>query len=204
VNVYSYKITRDYGFAPNPFFGICTLACCKPNIRKKALVGDWIIGTGSVENDLLYNLIFLMKVTEKVSFQEYWDTPKYSKKKPLLNGSLKQIHGDNIYYKEANNWCQLNSHHSLPEGQLNNENLRQDLSGKSVLISNEFVYLGSNAIPVDEKYHSICPNSKQRDYITVQNIDMANEFISEILKKYPQGINGDPINWKEYAQLSLF
>lgn len=44
MNLYSYVITRDYGFAPNPFWGICSLATCKPQIRQRALKGDWIAG----------------------------------------------------------------------------------------------------------------------------------------------------------------
>lgn len=39
-NLYAYAITRDLGFAPNPFHGFCTLATCKPGIRKTAKVGD--------------------------------------------------------------------------------------------------------------------------------------------------------------------
>ncbi len=31
---YEYVMTSDIGFAPNPFYGVCTLACCKPKIRK--------------------------------------------------------------------------------------------------------------------------------------------------------------------------
>ena len=49
-------MTRDYGFAPNPFFGFCTLANCKPKIRKSANVGDWIIGTGCKTRKLEYHL----------------------------------------------------------------------------------------------------------------------------------------------------
>ena len=44
MNLYSYVITRDYGFAPNPFWNICTLATCKPQIREHALKGDWVAG----------------------------------------------------------------------------------------------------------------------------------------------------------------
>src|SRR5712692_10528871 len=47
VKLYSYVVARDYGFAPNPFFGFCTLATCKPEIRKAAAIDDWVIGTGS-------------------------------------------------------------------------------------------------------------------------------------------------------------
>ena len=32
--IYEYVMTDDTGFAPNPFYGICTLACCKPVIRR--------------------------------------------------------------------------------------------------------------------------------------------------------------------------
>lgn len=33
VNLFSYIVACDSGFSPNPFWGICTLACCKPRIR---------------------------------------------------------------------------------------------------------------------------------------------------------------------------
>lgn len=201
---YSYKITRDYGFAPNPFYGYCTLACCKPHIRAKAEVGDWIIGTGAIENKLLYNLIFLMKVSEKLSFEDYWNDKRFERKKPLLNGSLKQIHGDNIYHKENDQWCQLDSHHSFYDGVMNEANLKQDLSGKFVLISNQFIYLGTKNFRVPSKYIELCPNSKQRDYITIANEELANEFIAFVQEKYLSGVNGEPINWEEYKQLNLF
>ena len=45
--LYSYVLREDTGFAPNPYHGFCTLACCKGPIRMRAEVGDWIIGTGS-------------------------------------------------------------------------------------------------------------------------------------------------------------
>ena len=36
MTVYSYIVAYDSGFAPNPFHGTCTLACCKPTIRRTA------------------------------------------------------------------------------------------------------------------------------------------------------------------------
>lgn len=47
---YSYVVARDYGFAPNPFNGILTLAACKPVIRKGADVGSFVIGFTNKEN----------------------------------------------------------------------------------------------------------------------------------------------------------
>ncbi len=202
MNYFSYKITRDYGFAPNPFFGYCTLACCKPHIRKKADVNDWIIGTGAKQNGLLNRLIFLVRVSEKMSFEEYWNDKRFIRKKPVLNGSLVQIHGDNIYYKKSNEWCQLDSLHSLHEGKLNEANLKQDTQGKYVLISNQFIYLGNNHIEVEDAYKQLC--SKLRDYYTIEDNVLVEEFIKSIKRKYTSGIHGDPINWIEYNQLSLF
>lgn len=40
MKLFSYIVTHDAGFAPNPFWGYCTLACCKPAIRRTANVGD--------------------------------------------------------------------------------------------------------------------------------------------------------------------
>ena len=45
-HLFVYVIARDFGFAPNPFHGVCTLATCKPGIRRSAKVGDWILGVG--------------------------------------------------------------------------------------------------------------------------------------------------------------
>ena len=44
---YSYIVAREYIFAPNPFFGVLTLATCKPGIRYSAEIGDFIIGNAN-------------------------------------------------------------------------------------------------------------------------------------------------------------
>ena len=44
-NLFSYVLRYDDGAAPNPFWGTCTLAICKPAIRRKANLGDWVVGT---------------------------------------------------------------------------------------------------------------------------------------------------------------
>jgi hypothetical protein len=40
--LFTYVITHDAGFAPNPFYGVLTLNFCKPLIRRTAEVGDWV------------------------------------------------------------------------------------------------------------------------------------------------------------------
>lgn len=67
---YSYVVARDFGFAPNPFNGFLTLATCKPKIRKWAQVGDFVIGNANKQ--LNNKLIYMMKVTKKITFDDYW------------------------------------------------------------------------------------------------------------------------------------
>lgn len=65
--LYTYCIPYDDGAAPNPYWGICTLAICKPVIRRVARVGDWVVGTGSSHSpigDVAGAVVYAMQVTE--------------------------------------------------------------------------------------------------------------------------------------------
>ena len=104
-NVFMYVVDRDFGFAPNPFHGLCTLATCKPITRRVAKVGDWVIGMGGGRLKATGKCVFAMKVSHRETFDSYWSNPIYKDKKPLRNGSKKMIVGDNIYWKE--NGCLL-------------------------------------------------------------------------------------------------
>jgi hypothetical protein len=66
LRLFSYVVRYDKGFAPNLFWNYCTLATCKPGIRRKAEVGDWVVGTGSKENVGIGKLIYAMKIEEKI------------------------------------------------------------------------------------------------------------------------------------------
>ena len=151
-SLFAYKITRDYGFAPNPFFGICTLATCKPNIRKSAQVGDWVVGCGSeAEGSKLSGfLIYAMRVDEKLTFDKYWEDARYELKRPQMNGSLKVMYGDNIYHHDAltGEFVQEDSHHSYPDGVRNELNYRRDTQADAVLVSRAYWYWGGEAVPI--------------------------------------------------------
>jgi hypothetical protein len=150
--LFTYPITRDFGFAPNPFHGVCTLATCKPRIRKAANVGDWVMGIGGGPLGAVNGkCIFLMKVTEKIGFQNYWSEHRFSLKKPLRNGSRVHMLGDNIYHKGLDgSWIQEDSHHSNPDGSQNQENVKRDTGGSDrVLVSNLFLFFGSQAREVN-------------------------------------------------------
>jgi hypothetical protein len=149
--VFSYRLVRDYGFAPNPFHGICTLGTCKPQIRKAAQVGDIIVGCGSVGLRRPERLIFAMRVSEKLSFQQYWEDERFRVKRPNLYTSESMAYGDNIYHLVNDAWVQEDSHHSHADGRNNQANLSRDTSSNNVLVGNDFVYWGGNAVAIPDQ-----------------------------------------------------
>ena len=151
-SVFIYVVDRDFGFAPNPFHGYCTLATCKPRLRNPAHVGDWIIGMGGARLGATGRCVFAMRVSEKVDFNEYWQNPRYVDKRPIRNGSSRAMVGDNIYHFDAKKsiWRQADSHHSNADGSPNVHNVQTDTSSTSVLISNHFYYFGRSAPVVDK------------------------------------------------------
>jgi len=133
----TYKMTHATGFAPNHDCGILTLATCKPGVREKAKIGDWIAGFTSTAKMAggtqmgKEKLIYLMKVTDKMTFDEYWK--KYPPKRPEFS-SL----GDNIYHKDENG-----EYVQEPKARHGEEHKKRDLSSDKVLISTEFKYFGA-------------------------------------------------------------
>jgi hypothetical protein len=154
LRLYSYVIARDFGFAPNPFYGFCTLATCKPIIRKAASTGDWIVGTGSMHYGLHARLVFAMRVTEAATFDSYWTDARFSHKRPYVRGSLKQWFGDNIYHRNprTGHWMQENSHHSRDTGRPCKPNVEHDTQTDRMLISNDFVYFGGSAVSIPAQF----------------------------------------------------
>lgn len=212
LSVYTYVIDHDLGLAPNPFWGYCTLAVCKPKIRnsKQLKIGDWIIGTGSValekrfkkpKGRFVNKVIYAMEVNEIISFEEYWNDFRFNVKKPNVNGSLVRMYGDNIYYPIDNEWGQLDSAHSNHDGSMNLKHRKKDLSGKNVLISDNFYYFGDNLIKVPMRFIKLFKvgvgQKKNKD-------ELAVEFITWIKETQVKGITGNPIDWELHKQGNIF
>ncbi len=161
MKLYTYIVARDYGFAPNPFHGFCSIATCKPRIRSIAAVGDWVVGTGAATK---YNysgrLIYTMQVSELMDFDDYWNDPRFVIKRPVLNGSLIQLYGDNIYHSEDGEWIQANSHHSLDDGCPNTSNIDRDTSRNRILIGTRFVYFGTLAPVIPNGFRPFRPTGE--------------------------------------------
>lgn len=197
--VFSYKLVRDYGFAPNPFHGICTLGTCKPQIRRSAKVGDIIVGCGSVALNLENRIIFAMRVSQKLSFQEYWDQEAFRMKRPNLRASKSLAYGDNIYHRDGENWIQEDSHHSLAGGQLNAGNLARDTRSDNVLIGQEFVYWGRDAVEIPEHLQhfgkdDLYPNS--RNYRNTFSEKFRAEVDAWFKSIADRGFRGRPTSWR--------
>lgn len=169
--LHSYIVAYDSGFAPNPFNGFCTLATCKPDIRQHALLGEWIIGTGSNRRGVRRGgfLVYAMQVRETLTFAEYWDDLRFTGKKPNLHGSYRMACGDNIYHPDGNGgWKQLNSYHSKQNGSAFQKHINRDTAVDRVLISDNFVYFGAEGpeIPDHLKSAGLVLSGRGRKKIT--------------------------------------
>jgi len=141
--LFSYVVRYDVGFAPNPFHGWCSLATCKPGIREGARLGDWIVGTGSKEARRDGHLVYAMQVEEILTFQQYWEDPRFTPKRPSMHGSVKKAVGDNIYHHDAQgNWTQEDSRHTREDMSVNPDHLAKDTNTDAVLLSQHFSYYG--------------------------------------------------------------
>lgn len=194
MKLYSYIITRDFGFAPNPFHGHCTLATCKPRIRCNASIGDVIVGVGSgAQNSSLKNkLVYAMIVQEKMTYDEYWADNRFQCKKPIMTGSLMQMYGDNIYHtdSELGIIVQENSHHSYDEGKTNYKNYNRDVPGQYVLISQEYWYWGGVGIDIPNKF--LCLANVARNHIVIKDENLIADFLLWLRSLEDRGIVGFP------------
>lgn len=198
--IYSYVVARDFGFAPNPFHGVCTLATCKPHIRKAALTGDWVIGTGSAARKRAGFLVFTMKVEEALTFDDYWKDERFLLKRPNLRGSKKIAFGDNIYHRkgEGYDWKQENSHHTLPDGRTNSVNLNTDTSVNRVLVSRTFTYWGGQGPAVPAEFRNfngddiVCAARNHRSNFAPE---LVQAFLAWLAPLAHDGYSGEPLDW---------
>jgi hypothetical protein len=204
MNYYSYLVEHDFGLAPNPFGRYCTLSVCKPAIRKSSYlqIGDWVIGTGSralekkFKQPLKNHLVYAMKVSEIILMENYWNDNRFKGKKPILNGSLQLMYGDNFYHKDGNgDWIQEDSAHSNKDGTTHFDHLGTDTSGKNTLISEIFYYFGQASPKIPIELHSICHTCVGQKLLTK---DQGEKFITWLTSSFGPGIHGKPISWKVY------
>lgn len=195
--LFSYAMPLDDGAAPNPYWGVCTLAICKPQIRSTAEVGDWIVGTGSktarqtngTTKDMSGRVIYAMRVTQKMAMRDYDQHTRehLTGKIPDWSASDHQVRlGDAVYSWQGNVITQRLGVHGPSDKE-------RDLSGKYALLSDHFYYFGARAIPLPEHLRPI-GDTKQAHRVTL-NAPFVESFVVWIdgLKHKPGSVIGEPL-----------
>jgi hypothetical protein len=192
MRLFSYIITYDAGVAPNPFWGYCTLACCKPKIRRTAKPEDWIVGLSPKDEG--NKVVYAMKVDEVLPFAEYFRDHRFVKKRPDMHSQKEKIRrGDNFY--ECLSGEEYRQHESMhSKGPIENpEHKNTDLSGKNVLISKNFYYFGSDAKPLLKELDFLKVGRGHKNNFTEDQIKIFLNFIEE----HKPGVDARPAKWKE-------
>lgn len=195
MRVYSYVVTHDTGFAPNPFFGYCTLACCKPGIRRRAAKGDWIVGLSPKASG--NRMIYYMRVDEVIdSFADYWLDRRFRAKRARSSGGVRDKCGDNIYepispgeYRQR--WS---AHNGWREDWENPDTKEHDLGGIRVLVSETFAYFGSKAQALPPVLKCMYVGRGHKCSFSDEEVD---SFV-RLAGKTGFGVFGPPTNWPEH------
>ena len=209
----AYIVDHDLGFAPNPFYGVCTLATCKPQIRQSAALGEWIAGLGSKALECRGRLIFAMLVEEKLTFDQYWSDERFQDKKPIFSGSLKQAQGDNIYHKDSKGrWIQEQSRHSHPDPAIARMHLKRDTKSEFVLLGRYFAYFGENALEIPDRLRAAdgrhlslsadgTPGGHLARHRNFDEVALEEQFVQWLTEVDRWGYQGDPHEWSHEPQI---
>ncbi|QAA93594.1 Nmad2 family putative nucleotide modification protein [Pollutimonas thiosulfatoxidans] len=203
MRLYSYVVRYDSGFAPNPFGGYCTLATCKPPIRRSAAIGDWVVGCGSNDRTVRRGgyLVYAMRVTEALDFRAYSADPRFAKKIPYRRGSRKQSCGDNIYFRNADDseWFQRDSFHSHEDGSLHPQHVNRDTGVDRVLVSEDYVYFGGYGPAIPEylrDFHGLDLCKSGRGVSAFRDPDLITQFVHWIRSLGVSGYQSAPFEWR--------
>ena len=190
MRLYSYVVKHDSGFSPNPFWGCCTLADCKPTIRKTAKIGDWVVGLSSKADG--NRIIYAMQINKIITFAEYYHDSQFAKKIPNFSkGKVVNKCGDNIYKPLSNgDFEQLQSMHSNGKRE-NPKTKAHDLGGKHVLIAKNFYYFGSKSLDLPEYLDAL---KVGRGHKCRFSTDVISAFI-DFIKHQKIGIKAPPTSW---------
>jgi hypothetical protein len=189
MKLYSYVVTHDTGFSPNPLWGYCTLAACKPAIRRTAAVGDWIVGLSPKADG--NRIIYAMLVDEILPYDQYYCDKRFGTKIPSKSKVVCKC-GDNIYKPlPEGGFLQLQSTHSNKDGTENKKTKAHDLGGVYVLISKTFHYFGSRGPELPDGLSEL---KVRRGHKNRFPRDVILKFL-EFIANQPKGVGGPPSKW---------
>jgi len=189
MRVFSYVVVSDSGFAPNPFHGTCTLASCKPLIRRSAKSGDLIVGMSS----RCERVVYAMRVGSVLGFDAYWSDAKAAAKRPMMTtNKVRDRCGDNFYEPlPGGGFRQHPSWHSNKDGTENQRHLRRDLGGKQVLVGERFAYFGKDGPPLPSELSFLRTGRGHRCKFTEGQV----RAVADWFERLPQGLRSRPARW---------
>jgi len=191
--LFTYTISVDDGAAPNPFHGMCSLAICKPGIRRVAEPNDWVAGLGSKNapsGDFSGHLVYAMRVEEVLSLRDYdlSACSRWPHRIPnIQSAALQDRLGDCIYdYSNGVPIQRAGVHGPI--------NVATDLSGENVLISTDFYYFGSRARKLPSYLRPICHQTQ--GHRSNSNAPYFNQFVSWVRSLVPT--QGQLYGWPDH------
>jgi hypothetical protein len=119
----------------------------------------------------------------------------HARKIPVMNGSLQQRFGDNIYHCSNGKWIQADSRHSQIGAKPNLRNLKRDTATTDkVLVASEFTYWGDDGPEIPNRLSAFvhtAPGYRAR----FSEKDIAR-FLAWVGKAADKGMVGDPGEWR--------
>jgi len=193
--LYSYVVDHDYGDAPNPCFGMCTLVKCKysKDGKRNNLIESvyeakcskkyqeiWVVGTGG--SDMTKSsgngtILYAMKIDEAISVEEYYERTEFRCKKPNHKSKGVEKFGDND----------------------------KKSCGEYALVSYDFYYFGDRRYKIPGELKKQFPNvkleKKNRGFKFKNFSDEYIDCVISCLRKQPQnGKVGCPCGTKVFKE----
>jgi len=192
MTLYSYCLRYDDGAAPNPYHGVCTLAICKPAVRRVAKPGDWVVGLGGSHSpigDLSGHVVYAMKVTKRLTLREYDAFCRHH-----LRGKIPRWRSPNFIQRVGDCIYDFSHPHgpALRDSVHGEQNRKVDLGGKNSLLSEHFYYFGEHPVPLSEHLGPIVHQTQ--GHKSRANAQFAAKFIEwvEGLGLEPNRLYGEP------------
>jgi hypothetical protein len=177
-------VREDTGLAPNPFWGVCTLAVCTPNRQGTRLnVGNWIAGFLTKKRS--HKFLYAMEISEILDLDEYFKDQRFAAKKPNLRGSWQEQCGDNFYSRNADgSWRQHRNRFHLSD-----DNKSKDTKHARVFIGQRFWYRGRAASTAPPQFGPLAGGRGAR---VNHEPTLVSEFCAWVSSEFESGVADVP------------
>ena len=181
-----------------------------PQIRQHAQIDDVIIGMAGSGRDGLRRihpqLIYWMQVDEALTFDQYWEDPRFARKKPLIPASKLRMVGDNTYRHApgGRKWRFGKSMHFVPEETQekvdpekhpeHGGHVQTDTSVNRVLLSQRYTYWGGSGPAIPNHLLSLFPKARgyKCNHPEPGPVHELHQFVDLAV---PRQLLGEPADW---------